>query len=143
MPRIAVVDSDPDFLQFMRDLLQDGEWDMMPYPETTGTFVRLRTDQPDLVLLDVGPSATTASWGILRRLQADSATQHIPILVCSTGQAHLSHQERQLLGPSVTLLPKPFDIDALYRAMDEARRRHLPRRPGPDGTEASSARPPT
>lgn len=120
MPCIAVIDNDLDFHQFIRDLLSDTSWETVAYPEVSGTFNRLKALEPDLILLDLGASATTASWGILLLLQRDPATQNIPLLVCAGGQSHLSPQERELLGPRVTVVPKPFDIDALLRAIESA-----------------------
>lgn len=120
MPRIAVVDNDLDFLQFLHDLLDGTGWEMTTFREVNSTFTLLKAEPPDLILLDLGASATSASWGILLRLQRDRATEDIPILVCATGQAHLTKEERELLGPGVVLLPKPFDIDALFHSMAEA-----------------------
>jgi PAS domain S-box-containing protein len=70
-----------------------------------------RAQRPDLVLLDVHLPDMPGDE-VLRRLQADAATRHIPVMVISADATH--HQEERLTAAGArAYLTKPIDIRQL------------------------------
>lgn len=82
--------------------------------------------QPDLILLDQHlPDVTGAE--VLRRLMADAATRHIPVVVLSADAT--DHQIRKMLDlGAVDYLTKPFAIPDLMRVVDDVLQSRAPTR---------------
>lgn len=110
---IVVVDSSQVFLEVIREFLED-EW----YGVTTRTYVpdiftQITGMTPNLIIVDL-TIAEQAGWALLERLELESLTRNIPVIVTST-DAHLveraqANQERY---SGDCFLIKPFDLDVL------------------------------
>lgn len=77
-----------------------------------------REHDPDLVLLDLHLPDQTGE-DVLRTLQADEKTAHIPVVVVSADRSTDLDREMRRLG-AVDYLTKPFDIRDLLRCVDSA-----------------------
>lgn len=75
------------------------------------------TQQPKLVLLDLNLPDMHGS-DVLRRLQQEPATAHIPVVILSAN-ATPSQIERLLTAGAKNYLTKPFDIDPFLTVVDE------------------------
>lgn len=128
MPRIAVIDDDLDFQELMADMFADRDWELVPCLDGAGAFDMLRAEQLDLVILDIRLESANGGWEILTFLQLHPRLSHIPVLVCSAAVPELWERAGWLEQHGVKILQKPFDISALYLAVDEALAGHsLPR----------------
>ena len=79
---------------------------------------RVKTDRPDLIVLDFIVVDEGKGWQFLQMLKMDRATRDIPVVVCTAAaklvealQAHLD-----VMGVGVVL--KPFDIDVVLAEID-------------------------
>jgi CheY-like chemotaxis protein len=72
---------------------------------------------PKLILLDLNLPDMHGSE-VLRRLQQDAATKHIPVVILSA-DATPSQIERLLTAGARNYLTKPFDIDPFLAVVDE------------------------
>ena len=78
---IAIVNSDPALLTLLDDLLTETNYAIRTFLTEPSTYLALQQLQPDLIILDVGMQASAAGWPLLKLLQFDPATMHIPVLV--------------------------------------------------------------
>jgi len=76
-----------------------------------------RDRRPDLVLLDLHLPDMTGEE-VMRRLRADPATSHIPIVVLSA-DATQDHIDRLLADGATAYLTKPFAFGDLLRTVDD------------------------
>lgn len=125
MTRIAVVNDDTVFLEMMATVLQEGGWETDIYREGHRAFERLKANPPDLIILDIRMEAPEMGWTILELLTLDPAMLPIPVIVCSAAIMDLRDHEEVLKLYGVAVLPKPFDIDTLYRCVAEALARRV------------------
>ena len=122
-PLLYVVNSNPEFLDLIRDILADVNMrvvveQLRPNPEVT--LSNLRSAQPDLILLDYVPFISDAR--LLLAALRDSADLHsLPVLLASTNPDAATDLASEFADQVVDVLPKPFDLDDLYRLM----RQHL------------------
>jgi DNA-binding response OmpR family regulator len=78
---IAIVNSDPALLGLLDALLTETNYTVRTYLTVDTTYPALQQLQPDLIILDVGMQASAAGWPLLKLLQFDPTTMHIPVLV--------------------------------------------------------------
>jgi CheY-like chemotaxis protein len=113
---VYVVNSNPDFLEIIRDVLADVHLHVTVEelrPNVQVTLDNLRAARPDLLLLDVVPFHADARR-LLDALNQSEDLAGLPVLLASTSAS----AAEQLAGeyPSLVrdVLPKPFDLDVLY-----------------------------
>jgi two-component system phosphate regulon response regulator OmpR len=112
-PPIFVVNSSPDVLELMREVLH-GEG----YPVTTTTnpseaLGQIAALQPALLIIDL-PVGEPAAGELLDQLQTDPGTRRVPVIVTSTDPDLLDQAQAVSAGSDRRrFLAKPFDLDAL------------------------------
>jgi len=116
--KLVVVNNDTDFLTLMTEVLSDRGWQVLVCRESGGAYPVVKEEQPDAVILDVRMESPESGWNVVELLQLDPETRHIPILVCSGAMAELKEKEEWLRQHGITTLPKPFDLDDLYGAVE-------------------------
>lgn len=120
MTRIAVVNDDTVFLDMMAAVLRERGWDVSVYREGDAAFERLRSDPPDVIILDIRMENPETGWTVLELLTLDPQTAPIPVIVCSAAIHDLRAHESILMKYGIAVLPKPFNVEALYAQVDEA-----------------------
>jgi len=107
--RVLVVDDDAAIVDLLETALEDEGYQVLA---TVGAAALplARDLQPAVILLDINMPGMDGIE-VSRRLRADPATEHIPIIV-------MSAQDRlRATGPLMPVndrLPKPFEIATLY-----------------------------
>ena len=107
--RVLVVDDDAAIVDLLETALEDEGYQV--FATVGAAAVPLACDlQPAVILLDINMPGMDGIE-VSRRLRADPATEHIPIIV-------MSAQDRlRATGPLMPVndrLPKPFEIATLY-----------------------------
>ncbi len=107
--RVLVVDDDAAIVDLLETALEDQGYQV--FATVGAAAVPLARDlQPAVILLDINMPGMDGIE-VSRRLRADPATEHIPIIV-------MSAQDRlRATGPLMPVndrLPKPFEIATLY-----------------------------
>lgn len=125
MERVAVVDDDPVFLMMMRDALRPLGVEVLTYNDSNSAFPSLIQSQPDLIILDLRMPAVANGWHVLDLLWLDPLTRTIPVIVCSAAKEELNANSQWLHRRGVAILPKPFALDDLYRAIETGTGRYL------------------
>ncbi len=116
---IFVVNGAPDFLNFVRELFQDENYNVTTTNYVPETFDQIAVLAPDLLVIDL-VVGVQAGWELLDRLQAEAGTRGIPVIVTSTAPKLLERVTRDAAqSGSQRLVAKPFDIDVLLRAVED------------------------
>ena len=114
MPRVMVVDDDPDIRLLIRFILSVGHIDVVPVPDARDALDMLRAgERVDLVLLDV-QMPTFDGWAMLRELRSDPSLGYVPVVLCTvrgTAEDFLRGWEAGCDG----YVSKPFDPEDLRR----------------------------
>ncbi len=111
---VFAVNSSPDFLLIIRELLEDEGYAVTTCDFEPNVFTRIVMRQPEALIVDV-VAGEPAGWDLLRRLHDEPATTGIPLLVTSTSPALLQQAEEQAAwyGSHGIFLTKPMDLDEL------------------------------
>ena len=127
MKRLAVVNDDRTFIGLVSELLAERGWECIRLHEGNAAFETIKREQPDLVILDIRMEQPDTGWRVLNLLMLDPETRSIPVIMCSADWNELRAKEEWMNERGVGVLPRPFDIDDLYRAVDGAMDRDFPR----------------
>lgn len=109
MPKVLIVDDEPDVLLMFRIGLEAAGFETGLAAEGQEALRRLRSDHFDIVLLDV-MMPVLDGWAVLESLREDPEAP--PVLVISARHG-LQYQERALELGAVGYMTKPVDLEAL------------------------------
>ena len=116
---IFVVNGSVDFLDVVRELLQDEHYNVTTTNFVPHTFKQIETARPSLLIIDL-IHGERAGWDLLAELRHEAATRDIPVILVSTSKQLLekAETERVIWGGDRYFL-KPFSLDALLQAIQE------------------------
>jgi CheY-like chemotaxis protein len=116
---IFVVNGSADFLDVVRELLQDEQYNVTSTNFVPQTFKQIEISRPSLLIVDL-IHGEMAGWDLLTELRHEAATRDIPVILVSTSERLLekAETERVIWGGDRYFL-KPFSFDALLQAIDE------------------------
>lgn len=106
MTRILAVDDEPHILKLVSFALSAKGFSIIEAADGLSAIEVAQTEQPDLILLDVMMPALDG-YEACRRLKADPATSHIPVVMLSAK----SQQAEQAIGldcGAIDYICKPF-----------------------------------
>ena len=116
---ILAVNSPPEFLDFVRGLLQDEHFNVTTTNYVPRTFDQIAGLKPDLLLIDL-VAGFQAGWDLLEHLQEEALTRGIPVIVTSTDPFLLERAEAQRERfRSTRYIVKPLDIGELLAAVSD------------------------
>ena len=108
---ILIVEDHPLSRELVVDLLEAAGYTMLQAENGLGLLERVRTEQPDLILLDL-QLPDVDGFTLARQLMADPVTQSIPILAISA-YARPEVQMQALAAGCTGFLAKPLDTHAV------------------------------
>jgi CheY-like chemotaxis protein len=114
---IAVVDDDLLYTGMLLDFLEGEGYRVLTWPEAHGAHALLRSEQPDLLILDMRMEQPDAGRRILELTRQDAETAHIPIIVCSADTLMLRRNQDFLREHAAAVLEKPFNLNVLHGAV--------------------------
>lgn len=116
---IFAVNGAPDFLDFVRELLQEERYNVTTTNYVPETFAQIAALQPSLIIMDLAVGIQ-AGWELLERLAKDAGVRDIPVIVISTNPEYLKtvDSDPARFGGQ-RFLGKPFDLDDLLTAVDD------------------------
>ena len=116
---IFVVNGSADFLDVVRDLLQDEHYNVTTTNFVPYTFKQIEIARPSLLIIDL-IHGEMAGWDLLAELRREAATRDIPVILVSTSKQLLekAEAERVVWGSDRYFL-KPFRLDALLQAIQD------------------------
>jgi len=84
MATILVVDDDPDFCEITRTVLESENYEVRTAANGDQALASMRSDPPDLVILDVMMSSVLDGLDLSDRMMADAQLKKIPIVMVSS-----------------------------------------------------------
>ena len=116
---VFVVNGSPDFLDVVRELLQDEHYNVTTTNFVPRTFAQIETARPSLLIVDL-IHGEMAGWDLLAELRHEAATCQIPVILVSTSTRLLEQAEaEQVIWGGDRYFLKPFSFDALLEAIRE------------------------
>ena len=91
--KILVIDDDPDFLEFVRIVLESRGYEVYTAENAREGLATMRQVKPDLVLLDVMMSYALDGLNVTREMRSDPELREIPLILIS---AIVSREEAEL-----------------------------------------------
>jgi DNA-binding response OmpR family regulator len=82
--KILVVDDDPDFVEAMRLTLEPNGYTVLSAANGDEGLAKVRSESPDLVILDVIMSSVLDGLQMSRRMQENPEHKRIPILMVTS-----------------------------------------------------------
>ncbi|MHB0875326.1 MAG: response regulator [Anaerolineae bacterium] len=80
--RLLVIEDNPGAIELYRRYLATGNWHITGLSDPRGAHDLVRSNRPDVVLLDV-MMPHVDGWTVLRTLKQHPDTAHVPVIVCS------------------------------------------------------------
>lgn len=114
-PRVLVVDDIRDNRELYAEFLAYRGFEVTTASDGAEALRRIAEDPPDAIVLDLALPVLDG-WDVTRKLKADRATRHIPIVVV-TGHVEPAHQQRAIDAGCDLFLAKPHLPDAVERAI--------------------------
>lgn len=117
---IYVVNGSPEFLDVVRALLQDENYNVTTTNFVPESFATIRAAQPSMLIIDL-VLGEIAGWDLLRELREAATTNTIPILLVSTTRRLLdeAREQHEAFGGDSYLI-KPFDLEDLLDLIEQA-----------------------
>jgi two-component system response regulator VicR len=116
---IFVVNGSAEFLDVVRELLQDENYNVTTTNFIPETFEQIEVARPSLLIVDL-IHGEMAGWELLAEVRHEAATRDIPVILVSTSRQLLekAQMERVIWGGDRSFL-KPFSLDALLEAIQD------------------------
>ena len=116
---IFVVNGSADFLDVVRELLQDEQYNVTTTNFVPQTFKQVESARPSLLIIDL-IHGERAGWDLLAELRHEAATREIPVILVSTSEQLLEKAEAErVISTGDRYFLKPFSLDALLQAIQE------------------------
>lgn len=123
MTRVTVVNDNPEFLELVREILEDDRYEATTIDgDRPDTIEAIKASRPDLLIIDVRLGVEgDHGWEITQRVRADQAFADLPVVLCSTDPLALDELADDIdASRRVVTLTKPFSVDQLTDAVDRA-----------------------
>lgn len=118
-PRVLCVEDDPDFLEALRIILEDGGYEVIQAASAEEGLTRAAEVEPDVALLDLMLEEVDSGVSLAMRLRVQRPD--LPIyLLTSVGEALLDTHDSARLGLT-GVLQKPIRGDTLLKVLENAR----------------------
>jgi DNA-binding response OmpR family regulator len=118
--RIMVVDDTQEILELFREILTDEGYEVLLYSYGVQNMSEIERAKPDLIILDLLIGGEAVGWQMLQKLKMRRSTADIPIVMCTAAVKAVQEMEGYLKAKGVGLVLKPFDIDELLQAVEQA-----------------------
>lgn len=118
---VLVVDDDPHVRPVLVRLLERHGFRVSSAPDGLSALEAVRRQPPDLVLLDIRMPGIDG-YEVLRRLKADAALRHIPVVVLTANDVGAPARTQALELSAVQYLEKPIGSEVLVREIDQVLR---------------------
>jgi CheY-like chemotaxis protein len=84
MAKILIVDDDPDFVLVCKMVLQAEGYEVVEAHNGWQAMDVIRTDKPDLIMLDVMMSTTLEGVSVSKQIESDPQLRGIPVIMVSS-----------------------------------------------------------
>jgi CheY-like chemotaxis protein len=120
-PRITVVNDNPEFLELVRDILEDEHYATTTIDEDfENASERVVESRPELLILDLRLGTDDLrGWHIAQEVRTEPSLEGLPVIICSADVLALEALADELANSKqVRTLSKPFTIAELTAVID-------------------------
>ena len=110
--RIMVVNDTQEILELFRLLLEGEGYEVVLYSYALQDIAEVERVKPDLLIIDVIFGSEKLGWQLLDKLKMNKPTASIPVIVCTAALNAVREMKGYLRAQGVSVVFKPFDIDA-------------------------------
>jgi DNA-binding response OmpR family regulator len=111
MPRVLVVDDEPNILLSLEFLMQQAGFEVTTAEDAEQAQVLISRQVPDLILLDISLPGISG-FDLLEQLRADEATRSLPVVMLTAHGREVEKEKGMALGAS-DYITKPFSTREL------------------------------
>jgi DNA-binding response OmpR family regulator len=119
---VLVVDDDSEYRAMFRHLFEPPYYRVVEAPDGVSGLCLAQTEQPDCIILDLLMPGLNG-FDVLERLQQDSRTRDIPVIILTGADYDARKVDRGLSGGAVDYVMKPVDIHDIAARVQAAIRR--------------------
>ena len=114
---IFAVNGSAEFLDILRDLLEEEEYNVTTTNFVPRTFEQIEALRPELLIIDL-VAGQRAGWELLGLIRNEAVTRGIPVILTSTDPRLLERAAGESTGKGDTLvLAKPMNLNELLEAI--------------------------
>lgn len=106
MPKILVVDDEPDVVSFIEQVLVSEKYEVACAYDGISAIDLAESEKPDLILLDI-MMPMMSGYEVCEQLKSNPRTQYTPVICFSSAHTPDARAKSLKVG-AVTLLIKPF-----------------------------------
>ncbi len=121
MPKVLIVDDDPDFVDATKAILENKSYDVQVAYDGVEGLERVRGEKPDLIVLDV-MMPNKDGYKVCQELKADAEYQDIPIiLLTAVGDKVSETRYTTRMGMEIEAedyIPKPVEPAELVKRIE-------------------------
>jgi CheY-like chemotaxis protein len=118
---VLVMNDAPELIELMQTLLEEEGYRVSTALHTLD-LGPVRALAPDVIVLDLLFEHQLKGWHFLTMARLDRELSRIPIVLCTAAVMTVEPLLANLAAQQVRVIYKPFDIDQLLFALDEALR---------------------
>lgn len=121
-PHVVVMDDSREILDLLQELLEEEGYRVTASMETLD-LAGITALRPDIIVQDLLFAGEQESgWTFLTMVRRDPDLARVPLILCTAalGSVHEQEMARTLQHLDVRVVPKPFRIEELLRALEEA-----------------------
>ena len=115
--KILVVDDEPDFVSFLRQFLENRDYEVICAADGKEALEKVTNEKPDLVLLDANMPVMNG-WDTLKHFRENPASEDIPVIMVT------AYAQRQDIAAATAwgvdgYITKPVDFALLLEIVNE------------------------
>jgi len=116
--KIMIVDDDPDYINVVKTILEKEQYIVVSAGNKTEGMEKIRSEKPDLAILDVMMNAWQDGFEMSRQLKKDPELKNIPVLMLTAVENRTGIGFKSTAGdptwlPVDVFLDKPVEPDVL------------------------------
>ena len=116
--KIVIVDDDPDYINVVKTILEREQYTVVTAGDKTEGMEKIRTEKPDLAILDVMMNAWQDGFEMSRQLKKDPQFKNMPVLMLTAVENRTGIGFKSTAGdptwlPVDVFLDKPVEPEVL------------------------------
>ena len=123
MARITVIDDSSDFLELMRELVDELGHDMTGMLAVTSTIHEVVDTEPELLVVDLVLANTpqeVSGWELMLMARGHRALRSVPIILCTADVWGVKQRASELKQfAAVRVITKPFELDEMSQLIED------------------------
>lgn len=117
--KIMICDDDQGILDVLEMLLEPEGFEVSKEIDSTLLFERVKTERPDLLLLDLW-MPVVSGYDLIKKIRSDREVKKLPIIVLSASR---NEKDIALETGANQFMAKPFDIEEIILLVNESLRK--------------------